>query len=84
MNRPPNVKWLRAAHNFSSNQGLAVQACKPSLGTLGPEYCKFKASLGNLVRPCLKIKREAGYNSVAEYLLGVYEALGSFLVTAVQ
>ena len=53
-----HVKWLRAAHNFSSNQGLAVQACKPSLGTLGPEYCKFKASLGNLVRPCLKTAGE--------------------------
>jgi hypothetical protein len=39
---------------------MMVLTCIPELGRQRQEDCKFKGSLGHLVRPCLKKKKTDG------------------------
>jgi hypothetical protein len=56
-------------------QGWGYTSAVPALRTERKEDLQFKASLGNLMRPCLKKPR--GGSSVVEHFPTVYSALSS-------
>lgn len=65
--------------------GVSTDLSFQLLGKLRQEYGKFKASVANFFRLCLKIKskkRAGGCSSVVEYLPSECKVLGSILSTA--
>ena len=73
-----------AYYSFDEQPGLVAQALIPATWKSDVGESQVKASLGNLMRPCLNIKskRGLGSTSVLEDLPSTCKSLGSILRNA--